>query len=175
MTIIDRIAESSDGTRTYVDLLTRSLMVIHRCELGDTAEDIAHAYRTRPSAAAVTGGEMPYTFVVQRDGVIEQALLLSDVGPHARRWSPRGFGVAVIGDFRMREPSPAQWEAVRALGHVCTGFLGGCGRIVAHDELEGGMSDATKACPGSWFGMARMRDEIRQADTMRIRCAGLRI
>ena len=72
MKIANRIEECDDGKQRALNLEARRLLVIHRCGLGEDAEDIAASFLD----VEETGGQMPYTFVVRRDGTVEQPLAL---------------------------------------------------------------------------------------------------
>ena len=173
--VVDCIAQCATHDTTFRPLAEdrRSRLVIHRTGLGEHAEEICAAYAHDPAAAAVTGGQMPYTFIVTRSGIIEQALRVTDIGPHARAWSSTGIGVGIVGDFRSEPPTPEQWQALRVLAHVFSGWLGGPNAIVGHDELPNYSHDLTKRCPGELLEMTRLRWEVYAADRARVACLGV--
>lgn len=163
----NRIAECDDGKTHSRALKDIDRVVIHRIEreLGLDAPALALSFRDQAQfkAGSYTNGEMPYTFVVCEDGSIDQAIALSDAGPHARKWNVAAVGVAVIGDFRYDPPKAAQWvnlvelsvELLRWLGLANHGLYG-------HDELPDASSDPTKKCPGSHLDMTSLRLEVQQ-------------
>lgn len=108
--------------------------------------DKARHWSDRPGS--YTGGEMPYTFLVRRDGQIDQCLPVSEIGPHARKWNRPGAGLAIAGDFRKEAPTE---EQVLSVSNFCAIWAAwGCS-IRSHDELDGGSEDKNKACPGALF------------------------
>lgn len=172
MRIADRIDACQDGAERLVDLSSRTCVVVHRCSLGATAEEIATVYAQHPDIGPLTAFQMPYTIVVGPNE-IEQALRLGDYGPHALAWSS-GIGIAVVGDFRERPPSQWQYDALLQVCHTLSGWIGGAERIFGHDELEGGSRDPDKRCPGAALDMDRLRADVRAADLARVECAGFR-
>ena len=125
-------------------------LIIHRIgdTLGETGVEIA--------AGSYTGGNMPYHFVIRKTGVIDQCLTLGDNAPHARRWNASGLAVAVVGDFRVHEPTLAQREALKAF---CGLWLLYGLEVVGHDELPGASKDKNKQCPGHKLEMNQLRHD----------------
>lgn len=157
--------------RTGVDL--RSGYV-----LGYDAVSICNAFTGKaPSWASVakaTGSQNPYTFIIGGDlddalynGKVWQALPLSEVGHHARRFSRPCVGIGCIGDFRTVPPSEAQRTALVDLcADLCSLFSLNPARVKGHGEVPGahGGSKApgkANACPGDLLDMDALRDEIK--------------
>lgn len=161
MKIVSRIAECADGKARNVLLSKRHRVILHRCTGGDGAIQIAEFYRTNPGAAAATGGEMPYHFVINRAGDVEQCLKMTDYGPHARAWSVSGFGVALVGDFRHERPNVSQWQS---LGSLCVALckLWGEPAIFGHTELADASTDPNKQCPGRNIDIELLRRYVAQ-------------
>lgn len=136
-------------------------IAIHRfgLELADSACGILAFYRANPEW---TGGQMPYTLVFHQDGRIEQALKLSEVGPHARRWSAPMIGCAFLGDFRKHPPTRAQWTAAVDVFANISAWLG-LVNIKRHDQLPGGSSDPNKKCPGEFFNVEDLALEVSES------------
>lgn len=157
MIISNCIAACGDGRARSIGLHRRTRLIIHRCEVGQTAAEISKAFTTDPELKPYTGSEMPYTFVIRRDGTIEQALPLSEYGPHARRWSIEGIGVACVGDFRKERPTPQQWDS---LVELCVAFIPwlGDGSIFGHTELRDASHDPNKVCPGKLLDLNALRE-----------------
>lgn len=173
MRVVDRRAACDDRRHRTVGAEQRQLVVVHR--FGGAR--LPHIYSAAGIAAWYrdnqewTGGQMPYHFVILRDGTVEQALDLSDVGPHARRWNVPGLGVAAIGDFREHPPTLDQMAAAKAL---TAGLVAWIGRgpydaILGHDELPGGSSDPEKRCPGVHWDMGDFRTAVA-LEVARLRC-----
>ena len=169
---IDRIADCDDGKSRPVAIDERAAIVVHRCGMGGCAAEISAAYQQHPEAGPATGYQMPYTIVIRPDGFVEQALRLGDYGPHACAWNEIALGVACIGDFRSNDVPHDQWQALVAVCHVFSGWIGGASRIFGHDELDGGSADPAKRCPGEHLDMDTLRARVREADLLRVRCAG---
>lgn len=161
--IVDATGVSSAPRKT-VEICSRTLFVVHRCGLGETASEIAAAFAGGvPEAAAATGNQMPYTFVIRRNGLIEQALPWTDVAPHARAYNARSASVALVGDMRFDAPTAEQWGSALELCTIAAILTGGASTIYGHDELAGGSSDPCKECPGVRMRMALLRDSVRES------------
>ena len=115
-----------------------------------------------PSApGSYTGGEMPYSLVVLPGGRVEQALEISDVGPHARRWNIPTIGVCALGDFRKHNPGHMQWAAALDLCAWLSVWLGAHPKtaVMGHDERPGATASPGKRCPGVRWPMELFRRE----------------
>jgi hypothetical protein len=146
--------------------------------VGDAA-GIARWYRAHPRW---TGGQMPYTYVIDASGRVEQALDLYEVGPHARRWSSPTVGIAHIGDFNLTAPAELQVatsallvsELCLSLGLDPAGMRDGVHVVAGHTERPGG-TRAAKQCPGRRWDMSAYRQRvavtIRDAAAVRLTAA----
>lgn len=160
MQVEDVIAQCDDGRLRRRDFESVSKLIVHRIggELGKDAIEISKAFQdTRKyKAGSYTGGHMPYHFVINRDGRVQQALTLGDNAPHAKRYNSTGVAVALIGDFRVYPPSFEQYDALKRFA----GFWRLYGlEIHGHDELHGASSDPNKACPGHLLPMGKLRSD----------------
>lgn len=168
MLVRNCIAACADGKIHSRALKDLDRVVVHRIdpELGADAPTIARSFRDRStmySAGMYTNGEMPYTFVICEDGAVDQALELSDAGPHARKWNTPGVGVALIGDFRDHMPKAAQWVSLVELTVELLRWLGQANRgVYGHDELPGASADPLKKCPGQHLDMETLRLEVQK-------------
>lgn len=162
-----RIVNATGGTSLparVVPISHRSVYTVHRTGLGESAQEVARAFEGgNPDAARATGGRMPYTHVVARDGRIEQALGWADVGPHASTWNLRSASVAVVGDFRTHEPTNEQWDSLVWLCSLASVLIGGAAGLYGHDELDGGSRDPHKECPGKRLDMGILRACVRDS------------
>jgi len=147
----------------------RSVYVVHRSGLGETAAEIAEAFCGGcQEAAAVTGRRMPYTHVIRRDGMIEQAIPWSTVAPHAAAWNTRSASVALVGDFREHAPTVEQWDSLVGLCTLAAVLIGGANGIYGHDELNGSsLGNTRKRCPGHKLSMTLLRRCVRD-DILRL-------
>ena len=137
-----------------------------------TAQGVARFYQRNPEAAAATGGNMPYVFVVGLGGTVWQAKRLTDVTPHARRFNQEGIGVAFLGDFRMLPPSREQWNAgvdlCAALRRMWSHL-----QIVGHTNLgAAATSNPGKQCPGQLFEVTDFAAEVQSVND---RSAGMHL
>lgn len=163
--ITDQTKECDDGILKIRDLDTVNRVVIHRIaeSLGLYAAAIAKSFKdtsTPTSAGSYTGGEMPYTFVIGKDGHVEQALEIGEIGPHARMWNRVGIGVACIGDFRKAPPTPEQYAALVDLCTLLGWWLGGI-NLVGHTDLKDASSDPKKECPGRFLSVQKLAVDVR--------------
>lgn len=144
--------------------------------IGYDAESICAAFTGRrptwAQVASATNSQNPYTFYIgghgQHDGMIWQALDLQEIGWHARSYSRKSVGVAMIGDFRSSVdcyPTSAQMESlIWLLSGLSTVLLdveiGGHGEI---PEAHGGEKapGAPDACPGDLVDMDGIRSTVR--------------
>lgn len=155
------------------------LVVVHRIwfdfwplDKEVNAIEIYQEFLFNEEVAKVTGGELPYSVLVDRNGECWQGLSVNDVGKHAKRWNTPAIGVGVIGDFRQQSPTRAQYTA---LADFLAELLPSIGRmphewvlergqnvqaLSGHDELPDGSSDPNKKCPGRFLPMAQLRDDV---------------
>lgn len=168
MKVNNVIALCTDGKQHNRNLAAINKIIIHRIEpeLGSTAIELAKSFKntTKYAAGYYTGGEMPYTFVVREDGQVDQALSISDWGPHARKYNVEGLGVAIIGNLDKKECHAIQWVNTIELCKQLTWWLGEAKPVIyGHTELEGASSDPSKKCPGKFFDMNAFRAEVSLA------------
>lgn len=112
----------------------------------------------RPGAS--TGGRDPYALAILTDGSIDQLAELGEITPHAGAFNIAAAGIAVIGDFTVREMTAEQWQTSVTLAALLSAAwdLDHNG----HTMLGGGASaDPSKVCPGSFFPMVRLRTAAR--------------
>lgn len=148
-----------------------TLLVVHRIEVSqedasfsDTPPDVARFFRDHPVGQRATGGAMPYPLLIDAAGQVTQTVPLGRVTPHVRAYNPQALGVGVLGDFRTRPPTPAQYEAlVRVLVGLARELGLAASAVVAHDELSGGSADPDKECPGRALSLAVVREAVAQA------------
>ena len=162
------IAECDDGKHKVRDLSRCNKIIVHRIgpDLGimtcTSMVDVAKWMKIHPQESH-TGGEMPYTFgILPTDGTVEQCLELSDVGPHARRFSTEAVSIACLGDFRHMEPTLPQWTSLVTICiELCNWMGGGNAMLYGHDELQDASKDKNKKCPGRYLDMNTLRNEVR--------------
>ena len=148
------------------------------------------------SVAKATGNQNPYTFIIGGDrgpeifdGTIWQCLPVDEIGHHARRFSARYLGVALVGDFRDQVPSARQYlAAVDLISDLCL-LLGVLSRrVLGHGEVPGAHSGAKStgqpgACPGGLLDMptfrkatqTQMRNKLKQDAYWRLEQSGIEL
>ncbi len=184
------IAEVYDGRQLKRDVAGVIGLMIHRCGvdgqtgvvLGYDAVSICDHFtgadKTYPEVARATGSQNAYTFFIggdfgpeNLDGQIWQALPLTEIGHHARRFSRPYIGIGCIGDFRVghgQPPSSRQWGSCLELcSLLCLYFRLQPTQVKGHGEVRGahGGNKApgrSAACPGDQFDVEQLRDEIAQ-------------
>lgn len=172
MKVLTRIAQCADGHERAVDPKRRSAVVVHRTGMGSTAEEVSKGFQRAGPAGDATGHHMPYTIVIGKHGQVEQALHISDYGPHALAWSMPGIGVAVVGDPRV-EPLPRlQYEALIEVCSTLAGWLGGASVVWGHDELRDATRDPLRECPGRYLDMGQVRRDVQEAARLACEDAG---
>lgn len=175
MNLVDVIKQCDDGKPHVRDLAAIVTLAIHRIGLGNDPIEVCRRFREDPEVAKYTGAENPYTFYVGPAGEIWQALPISDIGRHARRWNVQAIGIGVMGDFRKQAAPVAQ---VAALDRLCFELITAldipADQVKGHDELPGGSSDASKQCPGKHLSMTQLRDRLRSMQSVEERAQRLR-
>jgi len=175
---INIIDEVDDGKPAERDWRNHNGLTIHRVgydyvkgiNLGETAAEISDHFTGKnpkyPGVARATKGENAYTIMIGKLGQAWQCLPLGDIGHHARRWSYKTIGIAVIGDPRYVDLTHEQYWALVDTCSLVSRVLGtSSDEIHGHDELKGGSSDKNKSCPGRLLDMDQLRYAVRM--TMR--------
>jgi hypothetical protein len=160
--VINKITECDDGKPRMREISKIEKVVVHKVgdSLGETGPEIARSFKdtSKYAAGSYTGGEMPYTFIIRKDGTIDQCLPMTDTGPHARKWNSSSVSVACIGDFTKHAPTN---EQECALIDLLTALAGYGLTIHGHTELPGSSSDPKKQCPGPHLDLNAMRNEVK--------------
>lgn len=158
--IVDRTAECAAG-RVFKQRHPAAVkyIVVHRSGIGRDALTMALAYRYNKLYAPVTGGMPPYHYVIEPDGSTEQALGLDVIGAHCKGFNTASVGIACLGDFQKKPPTPAQWQATLQLCAILMShFHLDPASVKGHDEFPG--VRAYKQCPGDMFSMPNLRKEL---------------
>jgi hypothetical protein len=138
-------------------------VMFHRNDVGETAEEIVEWYKA--NAAEVGSPLMPYSFVIRRDGMIEQALPLEAIGPHGRDWNRHAIGVTLVGDFRTKlkkPPSSSQIDASIWLLRRLFDYARRPLKVVGHSISPGASKwGSAHDCPGNLFPMQEIIDGAR--------------
>ncbi len=183
-----------DERYQHRDLAAVRGLMIHRCGvdlktgavLGLEAVEICDAFTGRVprwhDVAAVTGRQNPYTFYVGGDrghsdlqGKIWQALELTEIGHHARKFSRAYIGIGLIGDFRVVPPEAKQWGAAVSLcANLCLMLGLSWRRVFGHGEMPGAHGGdkapgRPAACPGDLLPMGSFRETLGAVMSKRVR------
>jgi len=112
--------------------------------------------------------DMPYTFIVQVNGVIAQCVNLQTKTPHAGGYNRRAVGIGVVGDFRDHRPTVAQTFACVTLAVTLAEMLPAPPLVTVHGAIPKATKDKNKLlggaeeCPGEHFHKTwyRARDAV---------------
>ena len=108
-----------------------------------------------------------YHFVIgngndQGDGLIVAGprWYSQEAGAHANsaEYNEHGIGICLVGNFEEHAPTPAQWDALRALiDKLCLAYEIPRTNIVGHNQIRRGGSTA---CPGRYLPLERLREGL---------------
>lgn len=91
--------------------------------------------------------DIPYHYVVDRDGVIYEGRPVQYVGDTGTNYDPSGhISIAAMGDFDVQAPSRAQIEAIIALAAWLSATYG-----IPPALIQGHRDYAYTTCPGEYF------------------------
>ena len=96
-------------------IIVHRIRVSAHCGKPDTADDVLRFFTNTEEGAAITGGTVPYSLVIERSGAAIQFARLGTVTPHAALLNERMIGVACVGDFREELVLRPQWEMLVAV------------------------------------------------------------
>lgn len=162
MNVVDVIKLVDDGKPAQRDVSLIKGLTIHRIDRWGDAIEICKRFTSDPEMMKYTGGEVPYTFFINDEGTVWQALPVSEIGRHARRWNVPHIGIAVIGDFRKEVPTGVQLAKLEQLCfELCVALQISWEDVKGHDELPDGSADPTKRCPGKNLSMDHLRSKLR--------------
>ena len=134
--------------------------VWHRIKLQDRPTTASNIWEFFTDPQYGTGESMPYHFVVEDSGKIIQCVPLEIVAPGAWKLNSQGVQIAVTGDFRKEPPTPAQHFAAVSLARVLA--AGGIRSLTGHTETAAGSPNKKKVCPGKYFDLDTLRQEVSQ-------------
>lgn len=135
-------------------------ILVHRIDSGSDAKGVMDAFHGAvPGAAEVTGGQMPYHFIVEKDGAVVQCLPLSVKAPHGWKWNSHSVGVAAIGNFTIHPPAASQWRSALMLCFLLSEPQGW--EVHGHTEVAMSTKDPRKVCPGHLWPMDNFRAEMK--------------
>jgi N-acetylmuramoyl-L-alanine amidase len=145
-------------------------IMIHRIDVGETGEDVVRAFNktAKFAAGSYTGGYVGYTFIIRRDGLVDQLRQLNQVTMHSIGYNHTYIGVAVVGDFNKHQPTPAQWDSLVELCYLLSLQIGPNWELHGHTELPGASRDPKKICPGKFLDLKKLEAEIRATTKRRI-------
>lgn len=140
----------------------RGIIIHHSLTEGGSADAFANFH-------VKTNGwsQMAYTFVINRNGLVERCAEYTDVTPHVGDYNKHYIGICWVGDFRKQEPTPNQYEALPDLIKLIrkeTGLSLPVTTLLGHQELP---AYSWKQCPG--IDMDSLRGNIQAGVTLPVR------
>ena len=136
------------------------VVVHHTATAAGSVESIDAAHRARVSPSGVPWRGVGYHFVVGNgrgmpDGAVEPTFRWRGqlAGAHAgvRDYNSRGVGIALVGDFTKRDPTPAQLAAARELiAFLRAEYDLPAGAVIGHGDVK------PTACPGGRLDVAAL-------------------
>jgi hypothetical protein len=120
-----------------------------------TAVELARRFR-RPNH--YTGGRVPYHFLIDRFGAVEQMVPLGARGTHAKGYNYASVAVAYLGE----QPTPEQLAALVAICSLLVPLNSGLD-LVGHTQLPGASADPHKVCPSPHLDLAWLRQAAETA------------
>ncbi len=87
--------------------------------------------------------DVGYHYLVDRDGAIYEGRNLRVRGAHTQGRNTGSAGVCLLGDFRYKSPTPAQWAGLAAVSRWLIAELG-LTHLAAHNQFNEGT-----LCPGA--------------------------
>ena len=144
------------------DLTRIKGIIVHRIDVGEDGNEIAKAFSDtkKYAAGAYTNGNIPYTFIITKQGEVHQLRPISEITQHARIYNTEYVGIAIVGDFTKYAPTEAQWIS---LVKVCVLLNEGLGYnliITGHSHLKNASTDLNKKCPGPFLSLDKLRIEV---------------
>lgn len=142
-------------------------IMMHRVDEGEDAISVAAWFAKNGIASGAGTTNMPYMFVITRDGRIQQTAPLAFVTPHGRSWNPRSIGVACIGNFRKNQkggapPTSQQLDAAAWLCRRLWDYFGKPLKVVGHSSSPGASKwGAAHNCPGDLFPLDSVIEAAR--------------
>ncbi len=137
-------------------MLRREYIILHHT--GAEEKDTEHIRRNHLQRGFMDIG---YNYVIEKDGLIVEGRALDIPGAHcvADRMNFRSIGVALIGNFEVRHPYPAQLQSLAALLKLLQVVYGiELENILLHKEVKG----ASTKCPGRYFFWEKLCFECRK-------------
>lgn len=159
---VNLTGDLSFGNHTLRELRAVDEIILHRNSLGRTAWQVADRFKSDPKVSPITGGKMPYHFVIEPDGKVCQCLALEIKAPHAYPHNSRSVGISCIGDFRIHSPNERQfWAASVLAAQLTLRFLeyNAVGDLMPSTNGHGEVVD-DRDCPGRYWDMGLFRSEV---------------
>jgi N-acetyl-anhydromuramyl-L-alanine amidase AmpD len=153
MTIIDRTELGLTCPRR--DLSKITTVLVHRIEDAENATDLAQFFRDHPE---YTGGKMGYHILIQRDGVVEQAVEFARASQGAIVANPYSIQIACVGDLtKYPLTTSQQCSLLDTCVDLCEWIGYDKAQLKGHTEIPGATRDPKKDCPGKMLDMGELR------------------
>lgn len=125
------------NTRKASDI--RSLAIHHSLTLSGSAQAFATYHVNSNGWPGIA-----YTYVIDKDGTINQCLDHTTVGYHVGNSNKHALGICLVGDFRTQQPSAEQYAAALWLVRKLQLELPNATEVKGHSQYPG---YSWKACP----------------------------
>ncbi|URN94628.1 MAG: peptidoglycan recognition protein family protein [Candidatus Pristimantibacillus lignocellulolyticus] len=125
------------NTRKVSDI--RSLAIHHSLTLSGSAQAFATYHVNTNGWPGIA-----YTYVIDKDGTINQCLDHSIISYHVGNSNKHALGICMVGDFRTQKPTDAQYKSVLELVRWLQSQLPNATSVLGHSQYPG---YTWKACP----------------------------
>jgi hypothetical protein len=146
---------------------TRSLtvidcLVLHHYGLAENARQMIGQFDDgrKYQPGWYTGQKCPYHFFIRKNGILEQCLPLTYIGPAAKKLNKTGVQIALDGTFKEALPTPNQVISAVTLCARLEDAFNGQLKIRGHTERRGASGDLNKQCPGHRLNLDGFRKEV---------------
>lgn len=134
----------------------REGLMFHRCTVAETVQETIDFFQEE-GEKWIGSKDMPYAFVIPKDGTVYQCVGCGVKTPHARGASTKFVSAAVMTDCRKEPPTPAQTKACIWLAQRFSDHMHKVPVITVHSAIPTAYKDPNKKlggpeeCPGPHF------------------------
>ncbi|MCR8656916.1 peptidoglycan recognition protein family protein [Paenibacillus endoradicis] len=132
----------------------RSLAIHHSLTLSGSAQAFATYHVNTNGWPGIA-----YTYVIDRDGTINQCLDHTTVGYHVGNSNKHALGICLVGDFRTQQPTDAQYKSALELVKWLQLQLPSAVEVKGHSQYPG---YSWKACPV--INMDQFRSDVTKGE-----------
>lgn len=154
MRVVDRIEECR-GRGAPIRKEAPLRILVHRIGSADGDWESEHGIGPGLPGLCEWFGHVPYSFLIEPSGEIEQAAPLSRHSWDALGRSAEGISVALRGDFTRLPPTEQQKASLAWLCAKLWSFFGAL-PIAGHTSLPGSTKHRGKVCPGPLLDLEKI-------------------